>query len=125
MPALSRARPAPSFHQPPLAAGDNGNRPGTLRPPAVTGAGGGPPGQPSRTARITVPFLSVLGLRDHIIPEPTSAPVINLIGSADKHELRLDAGHIGLVVGRTAATTTIPTIIEFLRQRSDRNHDHS
>ena len=76
-------------------------------------------------AGITVPFLSVLGLRDHIIPEPTSAPVINLVGSADKHELRLDAGHIGLVVGRTAATTTIPTIIEFLRQRSDRNHDPS
>jgi hypothetical protein len=65
-------------------------------------------------ADITVPFLSVLGMRDHIIPEPTSAPVMDLVGSADKHELRLDGGHIGLVVGRTAAKTTIPTIIGFL-----------
>jgi polyhydroxyalkanoate synthase subunit PhaC len=70
-------------------------------------------------AGITAPFLSVLGLRDHIIPEPASAPVTDLVGSADKHELRLDGGHIGLVVGRTAAKTTIPAIIEFLRQRSE------
>ena len=70
-------------------------------------------------AGITVPFLSVLGVRDHIIPEPTSAPVMDLVGSADKHELRLDGGHVGLVVGRTAAKTAIPTIIEFLRLRSE------
>jgi hypothetical protein len=51
MPAVSRARPTPSFHQPPLAACDNGNRPGTLRTPAVTpapSAGPAPPGQPRR-----------------------------------------------------------------------------
>jgi polyhydroxyalkanoate synthase len=70
-------------------------------------------------AAITVPFLSVLGARDHIIPEPASAPVMDLVGSADKHQLRLDGGHIGLIVGRTAAKTTIPAIIEFLRQRSE------
>jgi polyhydroxyalkanoate synthase len=39
--------------------------------------------------------------------------------TADKHELRLDGGHIGLVAGRTAEETTIPTIIGFLRQRSE------
>ena len=48
-----------------------------------------------RLTDITLPFLSVLGTRDHIIPEPASAPVINLVGSADKHELRLGGGHIG------------------------------
>ena len=48
-----------------------------------------------------------------------TAPLIDLVGSADKHELRLDAGHMGLVVGRTAAKTTVPTIIDFLRRRSD------
>jgi polyhydroxyalkanoate synthase subunit PhaC len=68
---------------------------------------------------ITVPFLSVLGVRDHTIPEPSSAPVMDLVGSADKHELRLDGGHIGLVAGRTAEETTIPTIIGFLQQRSE------
>jgi polyhydroxyalkanoate synthase len=68
---------------------------------------------------ITVPFLNVLACRDHIVPEAAAAPLIDLVGSPDRHELRLDAGHIGLVVGRTAARTTIPTIIDFLRRRSD------
>ena len=68
---------------------------------------------------ITVPFLTVLATRDHIVPEASAAPLIDLVGSSDKHELRLDAGHVGLLVGRTAAKTTIPTIIEFLIERSE------
>jgi polyhydroxyalkanoate synthase len=70
-------------------------------------------------SEIKVPFLHVLANRDHIIPEASSAPLVGLVGSPDKHELRLDSGHIGLVVGRTAAKTTIPTIIEFLTERSE------
>jgi len=69
-------------------------------------------------ADVRCPFLTVLATRDHIVPEPAAAPLIDLVGARDKHELRLDAGHIGLVVGKTAARTTIPTIIDFLRQRS-------
>jgi polyhydroxyalkanoate synthase len=71
-----------------------------------------------RLSDITVPFLHVLASRDHIIPESAAAPLIGLVGSRDKHELRLDAGHVGLLVGKTAAKTTLPTIIDFLRQRS-------
>ena len=67
---------------------------------------------------ITVPFLTVLANRDHIVPEAAAAPLIDLVGSADKEELRLDGGHVGLLVGRTAARTTIPTIIDFLLRRS-------
>ena len=70
-------------------------------------------------ADITVPFLTVLANRDHIVPEASAAPLIDLVGSPDKHELRLDGGHVGLLVGRTAARTTIPTIIDFLLRRSD------
>jgi len=69
---------------------------------------------------IRCPFLTVLANRDHIVPEPAAAPLIDLVGAPDKHELRLDAGHIGLVVGKAAARATVPTIIEFLRERSDR-----
>ncbi len=68
---------------------------------------------------ITVPFLTVLATRDHIVPEASAAPLIDLVGSPDKREVRLEAGHVGLLVGRTAAKTTIPTIIEFLRARSE------
>lgn len=70
-------------------------------------------------ADITVPFLTVLGTRDHIVPEASAGPLLDMIGSPDKHELRLEGGHVGLLVGRTAAKTTIPTIIEFLIQRSE------
>jgi polyhydroxyalkanoate synthase subunit PhaC len=71
-----------------------------------------------RLSDITVPFLHVLANRDHIIPESAAAPLIGLVGSRDKQELRLDAGHVGLLVGKTAAKTTLPTITDFLKQRS-------
>ncbi len=70
-------------------------------------------------ADIGFPFLHVMGNRDNIVPEACAAPLLGLVGSPDKHELRLDAGHVGLMVGRTAARTTIPTIIDFLKQRSE------
>jgi polyhydroxyalkanoate synthase len=68
---------------------------------------------------IRLPFLTVRATRDHIVPNDATAPLIDLVGSPDKHELPLNAGHMGLVVGRTAAKTTVPTIIDFLRRRSD------
>ncbi len=68
---------------------------------------------------IEVPFLHVLGLKDHIIPVPSAGPLVGLIGSEDKQELRLDAGHVGLMVGRGAAKNTLPVVIDFLKQRSE------
>jgi polyhydroxyalkanoate synthase len=76
-------------------------------------------GDPVHLSDITVPFLTVRADRDHIVPPDATAPLIDLVGSEDKHELRLNAGHMGLVVGRTAAKTTVPTIIDFLKKRSD------
>lgn len=76
-------------------------------------------GDPVHLSDISCPFLTVLASRDHIVPEAAAAALIDLVGSDDKHELRLDAGHIGLVVGKTAAKTTIPQIIEFLERRSE------
>ena len=70
-------------------------------------------------ADVRVPFLTVRADRDHIVPPDATAPLIDLVGSPDRHELRLPAGHMGLVVGRTAARTTVPTIIDFLRRRSE------
>jgi poly[(R)-3-hydroxyalkanoate] polymerase subunit PhaC len=76
-------------------------------------------GDPVSLRNIQVPFLTVRAERDHIVPPAATAPLIDLVGSADKHELSLKAGHMGLVVGRTAAKTTVPTILDFLRRRSD------
>jgi polyhydroxyalkanoate synthase len=76
-------------------------------------------GDPVHLADVRVPFLTVRADRDHIVPPDATAPLIDLVGAEDKHELCLDAGHMGLVVGRTAARTTVPTIIDFLRTRSE------
>jgi polyhydroxyalkanoate synthase len=76
-------------------------------------------GDPVHLADVRVPFLTVRANRDHIVPPDATAPLIDLVGAEDKHELCLDAGHMGLVVGRTAARTTVPTIIDFLRTRSE------
>ena len=69
---------------------------------------------------IKMPFLSVLGERDHIAPFEATSPLIDLVGSEDKEELRLPAGHVGLVGGRTAQKVTLPTIADWLKRHSDR-----
>lgn len=71
-----------------------------------------------RLSDIRMPFLHVTANRDHIIPEASSSPLIYLVGSPEKEQMRLESGHIGLVVGRSAAKNTIPTIIEFIKQQS-------
>lgn len=76
-------------------------------------------GEPVHLSDITCPFLNVVAERDHIVPVEAAAPLIDLVGSEDKDELRLQAGHIGLAVGKSAAKVTIPTIVEFLQKRSE------
>jgi polyhydroxyalkanoate synthase subunit PhaC len=71
---------------------------------------------------IPCPFLNVIASRDHIVPEPAARPVIDLVGATDKSELVLNAGHIGLAVGKSAAKVTIPKIVDFLKQRSEPLH---
>jgi polyhydroxyalkanoate synthase subunit PhaC len=72
---------------------------------------------------IRCPFLNVVAKRDHIVPPAAAQPLTGLVGSPQPEELLLDAGHIGLAVGRTAARVTIPTIIEFLQRRSEARPD--
>ncbi len=76
-------------------------------------------------SEITCPFLNVVAEKDHIVPVEAAAPLIDLVGSEDKDELRLQAGHIGLAVGKTAAKVTIPTIIDFLQKRSEKGAEVS
>ena len=38
--------------------------------------------------------------RDHIVPLAAAEPLPGLVGSQDAEELRLAAGHVGLVAGR-------------------------
>lgn len=70
-------------------------------------------------ADIRYPLLNVVATRDNIVPPPAARPILGLVGSADKEELVLGAGHIGLVFGRTAAKEMVPKIIEVLQRRSE------
>lgn len=70
-------------------------------------------------AAVTCPLLNVVAVRDHIVPAEAASPLLDLVGSVEKDELRLDAGHIGLAVGRAAARVTVPRIVEFLQRRSE------
>ena len=71
-------------------------------------------------ADITCPFLNVVAENDHIVPVDAVGPLTDLVGSQDKTELRLRAGHVGLVVGRSAAKNTLPAIAGWLAERSER-----
>jgi polyhydroxyalkanoate synthase len=67
---------------------------------------------------IRCPFLSVMSMADHITPPEAVTPMLPLVGSDDKSEMRLEAGHVGLIVGRTAARSTMPAIAEWITRRS-------
>ena len=71
------------------------------------------PTSPSRSWRCS-------GEKDHIVPwRPLAGGGLRRVRT--KTELRLKGGHVGLVVGRTAAKTTIPTIIDFLIKQSEQS----
>jgi polyhydroxyalkanoate synthase len=65
------------------------------------------------------PVLNVVAAKDHIVPSAAALPVCDLVGSAQVETLELPAGHVGLVMGRAAATTTLPRIFGWLREHSD------
>ena len=69
--------------------------------------------------RIRPPVLNVVAERDHIVPLAAAAPLLGLIGGPDVEELRLAAGHVGLVAGRAAAKVTLPGIVGCIAALSD------
>ena len=68
---------------------------------------------------IRCPVLNVIAERDHIVPLDSAKPVIDLVGSDEAEELRLAAGHVGLVAGRAAAKVTLPGIAGWITDHSE------
>ena len=62
------------------------------------------------------PVLNVVAAKDHIVPSPAALPVCELVGSPEARTLELPAGHVGLVMGKAAATTTLPQIFAWLHE---------
>jgi len=69
---------------------------------------------------IRCPVLNVVAERDHIVPLPAAEPLPALVGSEEADELRLAAGHVGLVAGRAAAKVTLPGIAGWIIEHSER-----
>jgi polyhydroxyalkanoate synthase len=68
---------------------------------------------------MTWPVLNIIAAKDHIVPRACATPVVDLVGSTETRTLELPAGHVGLVMGRSAATTTLPQIYDWLRAHTD------
>jgi polyhydroxyalkanoate synthase len=62
------------------------------------------------------PLLNVVAMKDHIVPCDAATPVRDLVGSREGETLELPAGHVGLVMGKAAATTTMPAIVRWLKE---------
>jgi polyhydroxyalkanoate synthase subunit PhaC len=75
-------------------------------------------GQRVDLGRIRTPFLHLLAQDDHITPYASSKDLVRLVGSADKQELIVKGGHVGLVAGRGAEARMWPALDDWLAQRS-------
>jgi len=73
-------------------------------------------GRPVRLSAIQVPALNVAATSDTIAPRPTTSAVLQKIGSADREELLVKGGHVGIVVGRTAKQDLWPKVGDWLRR---------
>lgn len=76
-------------------------------------------GRPIDLKDITCPVLAVLTTRDEIVPPAACRPIVDLVSSAEVELLELDAGHVGLTVGRSAHTVLYPQLVAWLRAKGN------
>ena len=67
---------------------------------------------------IAASFLHVAAEHDHIVPIAASAPLVGMVGSADKDEMVLTGGHVSLVAGGNAVRRLWPNLVQWLGERS-------
>jgi polyhydroxyalkanoate synthase len=68
------------------------------------------------TRRLKMPVLIIAAEKDHIVPLNSALAGAEIVGSDDVETVRLPFGHVGLVVGRAAASKTIPTILDWVER---------
>lgn len=75
-------------------------------------------GRPVDFGAIRAPYLHVTAQHDHIVPPPASAPLIDMVGSADKRQAELKGGHVSLIAGANAVKRMWPMVDEWLGEKS-------
>lgn len=68
-------------------------------------------------ADLQVPILYFVGERDDIARPAAVRGIVEAAPAAEAHEVRLPAGHFGLVVGSTAMQSSWPTVVEWIAWR--------
>ena len=69
-------------------------------------------------ANIKIPVMGVMAEHDHIATYGATKPLLDLIGSEDKHELVLKGGHVSLIAGPNAVKRMWPAVSSWLEERS-------
>ena len=71
-------------------------------------------GQPARLPDIRAPILSLVAERDHIVPSASSY-ALGRVEGLDVTEVTVSTGHVSMVSGASAMSTTWPTIARWVR----------
>jgi polyhydroxyalkanoate synthase len=74
-------------------------------------------GELSRLEDVRVPVLSLIAERDHIVP-PASSGALSRREGIDVTEVTVPSGHVSMISGRMALSTTWPAIAEWIKERS-------
>lgn len=67
---------------------------------------------------VTMPFLNVYATEDNIIPNNSTIPVNDLIGSKDKELYAFPGGHIGVFVGAKSQKELAPKVAKWVAEKS-------
>ncbi len=67
---------------------------------------------------ITCPVMNIMARNDDLVPCAQSAPFNDLVDSADRSSITLQAGHIGLAIGSKAQHEVWPQTVKWLDARS-------
>jgi polyhydroxyalkanoate synthase len=67
---------------------------------------------------VTMPFLNIYATEDNIIPNNSTIPVNDLIGSKDKELYAFPGGHIGVFVGAKSQKELAPKVAKWVAEKS-------
>lgn len=67
---------------------------------------------------IKVPLLNIIAEEDHLVSPLCSAPLNDVVSSADKRLMRFQTGHVGLIASLYSQNNVLPKVGQWLRARS-------
>ena len=65
-----------------------------------------------------MPFLNIFATEDNIIPNNSTTPINDVIGSKDKETYAFPGGHIGVFVGAKSQKELAPKVAKWVLDRS-------